>query len=133
VSNGGRQVVFHLRPGLTFSDGSPLTGADAVRSWLRIIDPHAPSPLASLMSDVAGAADFLAGRTTDPSSVGLRADGGDVVVTLDHPAAQFPSIVASPTFGVVPAAGTPDGHVGSGGYTVTAKTDSEVTLTANAR
>ena len=48
VLDGGRRIVFHLRPGLTFSDGSPLTGADVVRSWLRVIDPKRPSPLASL-------------------------------------------------------------------------------------
>ena len=131
VSNGGTQVVFHLRPDLTFSDGTPLGAADVVRSWLRVIDPKAPSPLSSLMTDVAGATDYLAGKTTDPSTVGLKADGDDVVVTLAHPAAQFPDIVASPTFGIVPQGGTPDGKVGSGGYTVTAVTDSEVTLAAN--
>ncbi|MFI5226608.1 MAG: ABC transporter substrate-binding protein [Candidatus Limnocylindrales bacterium] len=133
VSQGGKRVVFHLRPGLTFSDGSPLTPADVVRSWLRIIDPNSPSPLASLMNDVAGAADFLAGRTSDPSTVGLAANGSDVEVTLAHPAAQFPSIVASPTFGIVPAGGKLDGSVGSGGYTVSARTDSEVTFAANGR
>ena len=54
VADGGRRLVFHLRSGLVFSDGSPLTGADVVRSWLRLIAPAQPSPLASLMSDVVG-------------------------------------------------------------------------------
>src|SRR5215207_7608100 len=48
IEDGGRRVVFHLRPDLTFSDGSPLRAADVLRSWLRIIDPAAPSPLATL-------------------------------------------------------------------------------------
>ena len=43
-ADGGRQVTFHLRPNLTFSDGSPLRPSDVVRSWLRLIDPDHPSP-----------------------------------------------------------------------------------------
>ncbi|HEY8438219.1 MAG TPA: ABC transporter substrate-binding protein, partial [Candidatus Limnocylindrales bacterium] len=42
-ADGGRSITFHLRPGLTFSDGSPLSGDDVVRSWFRIIDPGRPS------------------------------------------------------------------------------------------
>ena len=72
VLDGGRRIVFHLRPGQSFSDGTPLTGADVVRSWLRIIDPKRPSPLASLMADVDGATAYLRGQSTDPASVGLR-------------------------------------------------------------
>ncbi len=26
IEDGGRRIVFHLRPGLTFSDGTPLAG-----------------------------------------------------------------------------------------------------------
>ncbi len=32
VAEDGRRVVFHLRPDLTFSDGSPLTAEDVVGS-----------------------------------------------------------------------------------------------------
>ena len=38
-SDDGRQVTFHLRPDLTFSDGSPLGRPTSSRSWLRLIDP----------------------------------------------------------------------------------------------
>src|SRR3989442_1414618 len=43
TEDGGRRVVFHLRPALRFSDGSPLRASDVVRSWLRLIDPASPS------------------------------------------------------------------------------------------
>jgi oligopeptide transport system substrate-binding protein len=140
VSADGRRVAFHLRPGLQFSDGSPLTGADVVGSWLRIIDPRAPSPLSSLMLDVKGARDYLAGTTVaDPASVGLHADGDTVTVDLERPGADFPSVVASPTFGIVPpsvwrdrAAIPATDQVVSGGYNVTAASDTELTLGANA-
>ncbi|HEX7473600.1 MAG TPA: peptide ABC transporter substrate-binding protein [Candidatus Limnocylindrales bacterium] len=131
VLDGGRRVVFHLRPGIAFSDGTPITAADVVRSWLRVIDPAHPSPLASLMGDVVGADDFLHGTSTDPSTVGLTVSGSDVEVRLTHPASQFPAIVASPTFGIIPA-GTPDGKTGSGGYVLASTSSTEVVLQANA-
>src|SRR5207302_9459831 len=86
----GRRIVFHLRPNLAFSDGTPIHGADVVRSWLRIIAPSRPSPLASLMGEVVGVDDFLAGRARDPATVGLTASGDDVEVRLTRPATDFP-------------------------------------------
>jgi oligopeptide transport system substrate-binding protein len=138
VSDDGRQIIFHLRPGLTFSDGAAISGEDVVGSWLRIIDPKQPSQLASLFLDVHGAADYLAGRISDPADVGLRASGRDVIVDLDRPGADFPAIVASPTFAVVPRQMWHD-HVSpdsgdvpaSGAYVVGTVTDSEITLKAN--
>lgn len=138
VAEDGRRVVFHLRPELTFSDGRPLTAEDVVGSWLRIIDPVAPAPLAALMIDVRGARDYLAGRSTDPSSVGLRANGSDVEVELERPGADFPAIVSAPIFAVVPPAAWRDGEdafgvdaVVSGGYSVEAVTAEEITLVRN--
>ena len=136
--DGGRRIVFHLRPGLTFSDGSALTGKDVVRSWLRILDPAHPSPLLSLMADVDGALAYAHGENRDPASVKLTANGQDVEVRLTRPATDFVAIVASPTFAIVPpgidagpTALTPSGFVGSGGYVLSAATDTTTTLTAN--
>jgi ABC-type transport system substrate-binding protein len=138
VAADGRSVTFHLRPNLAFSDGTPLTAADVVGSWLRIIDPRTPGPLAALMIDVKGARDHLAGRTTDPSAVGIKADGNDVVVSLERPGADFPAIVSSPTFGIVPASIWRDGGTDfgrgaatSGGYAIKAVSDAEITLARN--
>lgn len=141
VLDGGRRVVFHLRPGQAFSDGSPLGAKDVVRSWLRIVDPKRPSPLASLMADVEGALDYLRGKTKDPSTVGIRADGATIEVRLNRPAADFPSIVSSATFAVVPPgvgskadALAPGSHfVASGAYVLSAENATEMTLTANDR
>lgn len=141
--DGGRRVTFHLRPSLTFSDGRPLRPSDVVRSWLRLIDPAAPSPLASLVLDVKGAAAYLRGESRDPTSVAIRADdaAGDVVVDLVRPATDFVNIVAGPSFAIVPpdvgktaAALQPgDGFVASGGYTLSGSTATGLTLTANPR
>ncbi|MEA2520343.1 MAG: oligopeptide transport system substrate-binding protein [Chloroflexota bacterium] len=137
--DNGATVVFHLRPGLTFSDGSPLSAADVVRSWFRIIDPAHPSPLVSLIGDVTGALAFANGGTTDRATVGLAVEGSDVVVRLTRPATDFPTIVAGPTFAVVPPAlGNGAGPlaadavtVASGGYVVASDTAAKTTLSAN--
>ncbi|HEY7133076.1 MAG TPA: peptide ABC transporter substrate-binding protein [Candidatus Limnocylindrales bacterium] len=139
LRDDGATVVFHLRPDLTFSDGSPLTAADVVRSWLRIVDPANPSPLVSLMGDVTGALAHARGDATDPAAVGLSAEGDDVIVRLTRPASDFPTIVASPTFGIVPPGidtggnglQPGDGFVGSGGYTLASDDPTTTTLTAN--
>ena len=139
VDDAGRRVTFTLRPDLQFSDGSRLTAADVVRSWLRLVDPRNPSPLASLMDPVTGAAAYRRGENTDPSSVGLKAvDDSHVEVSLDRPASDFPSIVASPSFGVVPPGVTGNGaglapatFVASGAYRLANATATELTLQAN--
>ena len=141
--DGGATVVFHLRSGIEFSDGSPIRAEDVERSWLRIVAPGHPSPLVSLIGDVNGALDYARGATADPATVGIAADGNDVVVHLNRPATDFPTIVAGPTFSIVPpgldptGAGSPDiqpgsAFVGSGGYVLTAATPQKTTLTANA-
>jgi oligopeptide transport system substrate-binding protein len=139
VEEGGLRVVFHLRPDLRFSDGSPLRAGDVVRSWLRVIDPDEPSPLSTLLDDVRGASSYVAGEAT-AEDVGLRADdaAGDVIVDLVRPSSEFPAIVAGTTFGIVPpgiddpAALRPgDRFVASGGYRLVDASASELTLEAN--
>ena len=142
IEADGRRVVFRIRPGLTFSDGSPLLAGDVVRSWRRLIDPAAPSPLVTLLFDIVGVREYLSGQGT-LDDVGIRADdaANDVVVDLIRPAADFPTIVASPSFGVVPTGigdppvSIPAGadFVSSGGYRLTAAAATSMTLQANDR
>jgi oligopeptide transport system substrate-binding protein len=139
VDEGGRRVVFTLRPDLAFSDGSPLRPSDVVRSWLRVIDPAAPSPLATLLLDVRGAAEYADGQGS-VDDVGLVADDAarQVVVELARPASDFPAIVAGSTFGIVPPGiDGPDalrpgvGFVASGGYRLASADDDDMVLEAN--
>ena len=142
LENGGRRVVFRLRPDLAFSDGSPLRAADVVRSWLRIIDPATPSPLATLMLDVEGAFAYITGQA-GVDGVRLRADDAtnEVIVDLVRPAADFPTVVASSTFGIVPpgvgsdpnALVAGDAFVVSGGYRLETADETTMTLAANPR
>lgn len=138
LRNQGRTVVFTLRPDLQFSDGTPLTAADVRRSWLRVIDPAAPSPLASIMYDVQGARDYAAGHGS-ADAVGIHASGNTVEVDLTGPGGDFPTIAASPTLAVVPpgvgvnpAALQPGGSfVASGGYVLSGTATDGLVLHAN--
>ena len=137
-SNGGKTVTFHLRSGLTFSDGSALAASDVVSSWMRVLNPRQPSQLASLLDGVVGARAYREG-SGQVSGVGLKAtDATDVEVDLLSPDADLPSIVSSSTLAVVPsrldsnpALLEPGTFVGSGAYVVSALTQTETTLTAN--
>jgi oligopeptide transport system substrate-binding protein len=141
VEEGGTRVVFTLREGLTFSDGSALTASDVVRSWRRLFDPREPSPLASLIADVKGARELLTGQSSDPATLGVTADGERrVVVELERGGSDLPAIVSGAPFGVVPrSAGdgeilpTGGDFVGSGGYLLKEVTDEAIVLEANPR
>ncbi len=39
LSDGGRTLTFHLRPGVRFHDGAPLTSADVRFTYERVVDP----------------------------------------------------------------------------------------------
>jgi oligopeptide transport system substrate-binding protein len=134
----GRSIVFHLRTGLTYSDGSALTATDVVFSWLRVLNPSQPSTLASLLDDVVGARAYSEGKGSK-SQVGLKAlSDQEVEIDLVNPAADFAAIASSPTLSVVPptidtraSVLRPGSFVGSGAYVLAADTDTETTLTAN--
>lgn len=140
VADGGRQITFHMRAGATFSDGSAITAADVRRSWLRVLDPKHPSPLAGLLGDVTGANAYLAG-TAPATDVGIEASGDTVVVHFRRAAAYFASAAASPTLAIVPeslpgTAGSgdlPPNLVVSGAYLPESQTNTEIRLTANPR
>ena len=138
TSEGGKRIVFHLRSGLTFSDGSSLRAADVVTSWLRVLAPAHPSQLASLLDDVVGARAYREGSGSK-SAVGVQAlDDHQVAIDLVNPAADFAAIASSPTLAVVPPAIDSDAgillphtFVGSGAYVLSDLTDTETTMTAN--
>ncbi len=141
VTDEGRKVTFTLRPGLEFSDGSPLRAEDVVHSWQRLFQPGDPSPLASLIADVKGAKDLLTGASTDLTTLGVRAEGDrTVVVDMERGGGDLPAIVSGAPFAVVPPTvgqleiipNTPL-TVGSGGYTLDRIDPDRWVLKANPR
>src|ERR1700730_5754524 len=40
ISKDGLTYVFHLRKGVSWSDGAPFTAQDVLETWRLIVDPH---------------------------------------------------------------------------------------------
>jgi oligopeptide transport system substrate-binding protein len=133
-----RHIVFHMRDGVTFSDGTPLRPQDVVRSWLRLLNPQSPAPLAGLLSDVEGVPEYLGG-TGDRSKVAITALPDAVEIRFWRSAPWFIAATASPALAVVPggldpagASARPGSFVASGAYLVKAADSTGMTLSANA-
>lgn len=97
VTDGGRSWTFVLRPGLTWSDGSPLTADDFVASWLRLLDPRTGAPYANWLAPVLGADAWRPRRAAgaDPAPpAGLAADGARLTVRFDRPVPYFAEMCA---------------------------------------
>jgi peptide/nickel transport system substrate-binding protein len=54
AGEGGRTIAFHLRAGLKFSDGSPLTAADVARTFNTALDPKQASPAGDTFRSAGG-------------------------------------------------------------------------------
>ncbi|EKY4105570.1 oligopeptide ABC transporter substrate-binding protein OppA [Enterobacter hormaechei subsp. steigerwaltii] len=91
--------TFHLRPGITWSDGTPITAEDIVWSWQRLVDPKTASPYASYpgsMRTVNGT-DIAEGKKA-PESLGVKAINDTTLeVTLKQPNAAFLAMLAHPS------------------------------------
>lgn len=62
LSEDLRTYTFHLRSGVQWSDGTPLTAHDFVWSWRRLLHPETASQYASHLYYVKGGRDFNQGR-----------------------------------------------------------------------
>ncbi|MEO6025798.1 MAG: ABC transporter substrate-binding protein [Candidatus Binatia bacterium] len=102
ISADLRTYTFALIPGVTFSDGTPLTAEDAVGSLERVLDPKTRSQGAEHYRGIRGAAEFAAGTT--PHVAGLSApDATTFTIELDEPDHLFLDKMALMFAAVVPA------------------------------
>jgi ABC-type transport system substrate-binding protein len=140
ISRDGRVYEIHLRQGVRFHDGSPLTSADVVYSLRRLLDPkHASQTIgASYLMVVDGAPAYSAGRSRRlPGIVAL--DPGRVQITLARPYLSFLYVLAMDDLRIVPEkvvtamgeAAFRRAPVGTGPFRFGSWTDTELTLDAN--
>jgi oligopeptide transport system substrate-binding protein len=102
VTPDGRRWSFSLRPGLVFSDGTPITAADVVYSLRRLVTPETAAPYASMFYAISGARDAASG-TAPPESIAVQApDPLTVTIALDRPWPSLPEALANAAGVVVP-------------------------------
>lgn len=118
-SNGGREWTFYLREDARWSNGEPVTAADFVRSWHRILKIGDLAPHTGLLANIAGSSGQTSGtssadtrptgvRTSASKTASLRSVNrrfGAVAVServlrvrLRRPDMNFPALVAHPVF-----------------------------------
>ena len=128
TSADGKTVTFHLRK-TKWSDGTPLTAKDFADGWIRTLKPETAAEYAYMIGMVVkGAADFNAGKTKDPTTVGVKAiDDYTFRVELVGPAAYFVDMTAHQSFAALPMHALakfgdqwtkPGNFVGNGPYTL---------------
>ena len=91
--------TFHLRPGIIWSDGTPITAEDIVWSWQRLVDPKTASPYASYPGSmrIVNGTDIAEGKKA-PESLGVKAINDTTLeVTLTQPNAAFLAMLAHPS------------------------------------
>ncbi|MCB9873591.1 MAG: peptide ABC transporter substrate-binding protein [Planctomycetaceae bacterium] len=62
LSDDGRIYTFHLRPGVKWSDGSPITAHDFVWSWRRTLHPETAATYGYQLWYLVGAKQYTEGR-----------------------------------------------------------------------
>ncbi len=99
VSPDGRVYTFHLRPGLQWSNGDPLTSADFLWSFRRIIEPTLAAEFSVYADWVVGSQDYRTGKTHDLDAVGFSApDPLTFVTTLKERAPFWLALLAQTPF-----------------------------------
>ncbi|MGN6430146.1 MAG: ABC transporter substrate-binding protein [Gaiellaceae bacterium] len=106
VSRNGRVYTFHLRQGMRFSDGSPVTAANYKHTLLRILNPNVGSPIASFLTDpvsvnIVGALAYNTNGKTPPSGIVTKGKY-TLIVKLVKANSLFPTLMAMIEEGATP-------------------------------
>jgi ABC-type oligopeptide transport system substrate-binding subunit/class 3 adenylate cyclase len=132
ISDDGLRYVFHLREGLTWSDGTQLTAHDVEFGIKRVLDPTSPGSSVAIYFALENGEDIYLGRSTDWDAVGVRAlDDRTVEFRLTAPAPYFMSVMNRPDGGPQPRHaidGVAEARVVSGAFEVAERTDERLVL-----
>jgi len=130
ISADGRKYTFHLKPGVTFHDGTPLTSQIVKNSIDRVIRLDLGGSAAFLLYDVGGLTANHAGGSNTAAGVIETPDAQTVVFNLFQPVSFFNDLMAfsvsAPVAPSYSATGEQPSTVGSvigtGPYRLTAHT-----------
>lgn len=101
VSADGITYTFHLRRGVTFTDGTPFVARQVASSWRRVLDPKVRGGRGWPLYPILGAKEFADGKGASIPGVATP-DDSTVVVTLKEPFAIFPKLLAMPVASIAP-------------------------------
>jgi oligopeptide transport system substrate-binding protein len=94
MSKDGKVWTFRLRKAAQWSNGDPITSADFLFSYRRMLMPAFGAEYGAMLHGIRGAKDFASGKTKDFRTVGVRApDAHTLVIELEHPIPYFLQLV----------------------------------------
>jgi oligopeptide transport system substrate-binding protein len=138
ISDDGLRYVFHLREGLTWSDGEPLTAHDVEFGIKRVLNPDAPGSSVAIYFVLENGQDYYLRRNTDSDAIGVRAlDDRTIEFRLAAPAPYFMSVMNRPDGGPQPRHAIErdgdawmevDAQVVSGAFRIAEQTEHRVVL-----
>ncbi|MCX7793756.1 MAG: ABC transporter substrate-binding protein [Thermodesulfovibrionales bacterium] len=101
VSEDGKTYTFHIRKGVTFSNGREVTAQDFKYSFERILSPRFKSPNTWVLDKIDGAEDFLKGRAEDVK--GIEVEGKYILkLKLKEPFSPFLGLLTMTAAYVIP-------------------------------
>ncbi|MGQ0668055.1 MAG: ABC transporter substrate-binding protein, partial [Actinomycetota bacterium] len=138
ISDDGLRYVFHLREGLRWSDGVPLTAHDVEFGIKRVLNPAAPGSSVAIYFVLENGQDYYLDRNADADRIGVRAlDDRTVEFRLVAPAPYFMGVMNRPDGGPEPrhaierdgdAWTEADRQVVSGPFCITERTEDRLVL-----
>ena len=94
VSGDGLTYTFHLREGVTFSNGSALTSSDVLYTFTRLLT-HPASCNRDIVEPIVGARQLESGQANELSGFTVLSDR-DFAITLDEPFEAFLACLSMP-------------------------------------
>ena len=98
ISNDSKVYTFTIKPGVTFSDGTPVTAQAYVYTWTRALLPSINSPIASFYEQsIVGANAVSSGKAKTLTGVKALNDS-TLQVTLTQPTPYFLEVLTTSLF-----------------------------------
>jgi len=112
-STDGRRWTFHLAPGRTFHDGTPVAAHHVVASWTHLARSMPASPVVRQLIPLVGLADVTEGRADSIRGLAIL-DSLTLRLDLETPVARLPLVLSRPEYLVKSPTSHADQPVGSG-------------------
>lgn len=89
VSDDGMTYTFHLRPGAKWSNGDPITAADFVYAYQRIMDPATAAEYANILFPIKNSQKVNKGEAKGEELGAKAIDDNTLEITLEAPTPYF--------------------------------------------
>ena len=98
VSEDGLKWTFHLRDGIKWSNGDPITANDFKVGWIRALDPNTASQYSYMLYPIKNAEAFNNGKAK-AEDLGIKVvDDKTIEVTLEEPTPYFDDLLTFKTY-----------------------------------